>query len=103
MTYKRDQQTERWIAKTGFNVSTFNSTSVLVLQAIKALHALIKQYGEKLDERQLKVLDDFLESTRTKRNRELITDGRCYNVLNMHSKIKRQEFKTQRSSKSKGK
>ena len=85
--------TNAWLAGAGFNIATFGSTHVRLLQAQQAANYLLDMYAKQLSIDQIQTLKQFLKNMAHKNTRNKLTPKNAYPVLNINNKINRQLFK----------
>ena len=94
--FKDTQQTDAWLRSKGINVQTFAKTKSLTLQAQQAATLLLEQHSTELDNATKRLLDYFRRCYADNNKRGKITDGDCYRVLNLATRVKRGEYKRNR-------
>jgi hypothetical protein len=88
-----------WLADTGLNAKTFDTTHIQLLQAQRQAHALLSQHSNLLTQSQRTTLENFQQAMTNKRTRNRLKPASANPVLNISSKINRQLFKQHRSLK----
>ena len=94
--FKDDGLTADWLRDNGINVQTFAKTKSRTLQAQQAATLLIEQHSTELDNATKRLLDYFRRCYADNNKRGKITDGDCYRVLNLATRVKRGEYKRNR-------
>lgn len=94
--FKDTQQTDAWLRSKGINVQTFAKTKSQTLQAQQAATLLLEQHSTTLDNSTKRLLEHFRRCYADNNKRGKITDGDCYRVLNLDTRVKRGEYKQNR-------
>jgi hypothetical protein len=94
--FKDDGLTADWLRDNGINVQTFAKTKPLTLQAQQAATLLIEQHSTEMDNATKRLLDYFRRCYADNNKRGKITDGDCYRVLNLATRVKRGLYKQNR-------
>ena len=84
--------TNAWLAQAGFNIATFSSTHVKLLQAQQAANCLLDMHTKLLSNEQTTMLKQFLKNMAHKNTRNKLTPKHAYPVLNLNNKINRKLF-----------
>lgn len=92
--FRDTEQTNNWLRSKGINVQTFGKTEPRTLQAQQAATMLLEQYGTTLDKATKKLLEHFRRCYADNNRRGRITAGDCYRVLNLATRVKRGEYKS---------
>ena len=100
-TEKDIKTTDAWLRSKGINLKSFNKTKPVILQAQKASVDLLAQHSDLLDRATKKFLRNFQQRYRNGKKRDHISDGDCFRVLNLSSRVKRGQYKNKRHLKSK--
>ena len=95
--FKDDALTADWLRDNGINVQTFAKTKSKTLQAQQAATMLLEQHSTTLDNATKRLLEHFRRCYADNNKRGKITNGDCYRVLNIATRIKRSMFKHNRS------
>ena len=90
---KQRNQTDKWLKQNGINVAHLNVGTVELLQATKLATTTLRDFGRLLDQNQANTLNTFLFATKSIKTREKITQGQCFNVLNIAKQIQRKSAK----------
>ena len=94
--FKDTQQTDAWLRSKGINVQTFAKTKSKTLQAQQAATQLLNEHNTTLDNATKRLLEHFRRCYADNNKRGKITDGDCYRVLNLATRVKRGEYKQNR-------
>jgi hypothetical protein len=94
--FKDTQQTDAWLRSKGINVQTFVKTKSKMLQAQQAATMLLEQHSTTLDNATKRLLEHFRRCYADNNKRGKITDGDCYRVLNLATRVKRGLYKQNR-------
>ena len=94
--YKAQQQTDAWLRTNGLDTRTFSTTNPRILKAQQAATLLLNQNRNLLDSDLKRLLENFQRCYANTKKRDKITDGECYRVLNIQTKINRVLFKQHR-------
>ena len=100
-TEKDIKTTDAWLRSKGINIKSFNKTKPVILQAQKASEDLLTQHSAILDNTTKKFLKNFQQRYRNGKKRDHISEGDCYRVLNLSSRVKRGQYKNNRQLKNK--
>jgi hypothetical protein len=82
-------QTDNWLANNGINVAHIYAGTTELFQASKLATATLKDCGRLLEQNQAHTLNNFLQSTRSYASRNKITQGQCFNVMNIAKQTQR--------------
>lgn len=94
--YKDTEQTDAWLRSKGINVQTFAKTKSKTLQAQQAATQLLNEHSTTLDNATKRLLEHFRRCYADNNKRSKITDGDCYRVLNLATRVKRGLYKQNR-------
>ena len=94
--FKDDALTADWLRDNGINVQTFVKTKSKTLQAQQAATLLLEQHNTELDKATKRLLEHFRRCYADNNKRGKITDGDCYRVLNLATRVKRGLYKQNR-------
>ena len=94
--FKDDGLTADWLRDNGINSQTFAKTKSKTLQAQQAATLLIEQHSTELDNATKRLLEHFRRCYADNNKRGKITDGDCYLVLNLATRVKRGLYKQNR-------
>lgn len=86
-------QTDKWLAKNGINVAHIYAGTTELFQATKLATATLKNCGRLLEQNQAHALNNFLKATRSFAARHKITQGQCFNVMNIAKQAQRKSAK----------
>ena len=82
-----------WLRSNGLNDSYFASVKLIYIQAQQVASNLLTQHGPELCEKEVRVLQTYLNLIANKKSRKKLTKTQAYKVLNIGTKINRQIFK----------
>ena len=94
--FKDTQQTDAWLRSKGINVQTLAKTKSRTLMAQQAETLLLEQNSTELENATKRLLDYFRRCYADNNKRGKITDGDCYRVLNLATRVKRGEYRQNR-------
>ena len=94
--FKDTEQTDAWLRSKGINSQTFAKTNTRTLQAQQAATLLLEQHSTTLDNATKRLLEHFRRCYADNNKRGKITDGLCYRVLNLTTRVKRGEYRGNR-------
>lgn len=94
--FKDDALTADWLRDNGINSQTFVKTNARTLQAQQAATLLLQQHSTMLDNATKRLLDHFRRCYADNNKRGNITNGDCYRVLNLATRVKRGAYKRNR-------
>ena len=94
--FKDDGLTADWLRDNGINSQTFAKTNARTLQAQQAATLLLEQHSTTLDNATKRLLEHFRRCYADNNKRGKITDGLCYCVLNLTTRVKRGEYRRNR-------
>ena len=86
-------QTDKWLANNGINVAHIYAGTTELFQATKLATAALKNCGRLLEQNQAHTLNNFLQATRSYAARNKITQGQCFNVMNIAKQAQRKSAK----------
>ena len=86
---RQRNQTDCWLANNGINVAHIYAGTAELFQATKLATTTLKEWGKLLDEKQAQTLNQFLNSTRVVKKRDVITQGQCFKVMNITKQVQR--------------
>ena len=84
-----------WIANSGFDLRTFNTTNIRLLQAQQQATDLLLNHINLLTKSQVQTLHNFQKRMSHKNTRIKLKPDHAYPVLNIATKVKRIEHKQQ--------
>ena len=99
MNFKDTQQrkqTDAWLATNGVNVAHIYAGTAELFQATKLATATLKDWGPLLEQTQAQTLNKFLMATRVVNKRNNITQGQCFQVMNIAKQAQRKSAKFNR-------
>ena len=99
MNFKDTQQrkqTDAWLAANGVNVAHIYAGTAELFQATKLATATLKDWGSLLEQTQAQTLNQFLMATRVVNKRNNITQGQCFQVMNIAKQAQRKSAKFNR-------
>lgn len=91
--------TDSWIKTSGLNCGTFDKLPVEVVRAQKTAHTLLRQQRALLSETEIGILKEYIEAMEHGAKRQKITQGQCFEVLNIGKAINRKLFKAHKALK----
>jgi hypothetical protein len=94
---KQRNQTDKWLKQNGINVAHIYVGTDELFQATKLATTTLRDFGRLLEQNQAQTLNTFLWATRSIKTREKITQGQCFNVLNIAKQIQRKSAKSQKA------
>jgi len=94
--FKDDALAADWLRDNGINVKTFTKTKARTLQAQQAATLLLEQHSTELDNATKRLLEHFRRCYADSNKRDKITDGDCYRVLNLSTRVKRGLYRLNR-------
>ena len=90
---KRDtaqrRTTEKWLKRNGINVAHIYVGTTELFQASKLATTTLREHGRLLGNNEANTLNNFLQATRSAQKRNKITQGQCFNVMNIAKKAQR--------------
>lgn len=94
---KTEKQTHTWLKNNGITEKQFNQAEIWQLQAQKTAHNLLKNKADLLTDEQIQKLMTFCQLMFNSKLRQNITKRMTYEVMNLGAKIRRKEFKANKS------
>ncbi len=94
---KTEQLTNTWLKNNGITEKQFNQAEIWQLQAQKTAHNLLKNKADLLTDEQIHKLMTFCQLMFNSKQRQNITKRMTYEVMNLGAKIRRKEFKANKS------
>ena len=91
-------ETNEWLKHNGIKLNQFNTTKPRILIAQQTAHRLLTEHQSQLNNTQTKTLRHYISKYNNSKLRNKITDGECFSVLNIQSKLNRQLFKSFKQS-----
>ncbi len=98
---KDDGLTSDWLRDNGLKCKTFDQTKLNVVRAQSMAHRLLSQHRDLLTTKQLFSLIEFEKKCSHGREREKITDGACFDVMNINTSVYRKIAEKKRKVKNK--
>ena len=95
--YKAEQLGNNWLRNNGINEKQFNQAEIWQLQALKTVNYLMKHKIELLTDLEQNKLINFYWAMQNKKKREKITKRMTYEVMNIGAKLRRKDFKANKS------
>jgi hypothetical protein len=95
--YRADRQTSKWLTANGINPKLFASADILLLQAQKEAHQLLRLHRSLLTDEQHSTLTNYLSAMNSRNLKGRIPLRRAYAVMNIGTRIKRKLFKLNRT------
>ena len=92
-----DNLGNRWLRNNGITEKQFTQAEIWQLQAQKTAHNLLKNKADLLTDGQIQKLMTFCQLMFNSKQRQNITKRMTYEVMNLGAKIRRQEFKVNKS------
>jgi arsenate reductase-like glutaredoxin family protein len=86
---KQIKQTNHWFAQNGINVAHIYVGTTELFQATKLATNVLKNFGSLLGQDQAEALNKFLKATRNVKERNKITQGQCFKVMNITKQAQR--------------
>jgi hypothetical protein len=96
MNYKDQtdtRTTDQWLESNGIAVRSIYVGSTELFQAQMLATRTLKDYGRHLAQCQADILNKFLQATRSDKKRSKITQGQCFNVMNIAKQAQRRAAK----------
>ena len=90
------KQTDAWLATNGVNVAHIYAGTAELFQATKLATVTLKDWGPLLEQTQAQTLNQFLMATRAFSKRGKITQGQCFQVMNIAKQAQRKSAKFNR-------
>ena len=90
--------TNEWLKHNGIKLNQFNTTKPRILLAQQTAHRLLTEHQTQLTNTQTKTLRYYINKYTNSKLRNKITDGECFAVLNIQTKLNRQLFKSFKQS-----
>ena len=90
--------TNEWLKHNGIKLNQFNTTKPRILIAQQTAHRLLTEHQTQLTNTQTKTLRHYISKYNNSKLRNKITDGECFAVLNIQTKLNRQLFKSFKQS-----
>lgn len=88
--------TDRWLRSVGVSEEDLTQSNLLLLRAQKTAHELLLHHRNLIEDKDADWLSQFARRSKNAAQRQKITDGQCYAVLNYAKRINRKVFKLHR-------
>ena len=88
----QEQLIKKWATDIGSNAKRVFADNIDLVQATRIATNLLKHDAKLLEQNQVQVLQAFLQSAQSK-DRNKITQGQCFKIMNIGTKINRKLFK----------
>ncbi len=92
MNYKDNKKTDEWLAQNGIGINQIYVGTAELFQAQKLATNTLKDFGRLLEHNQAATLNNFLRTANSK-NRNKITQGACFKVMNIAKQAIRKNAK----------
>ena len=92
------EYTDAWLEKQGYDVRTFNSTPIKLLQAYAQAVQITQNHKYNLKSEQLKTFEEFIGKMKNSTYRKQLNPKAALPILNLAAKINRQLFKAYRQT-----
>jgi hypothetical protein len=89
--------TDNWIRTNGLNCQTFDKLPVELVRAQKTAHTLLKLKQALLSVTEIGILKEYVQAMGHGAKRQKITQGQCFEVLNIGKAINRKVFKANKA------
>ena len=83
------QKTNNWLKTNGINVAHIYVGTAALFQATKLATNTLREYGRLLGRNEANTLNNFLQTTRNFKQRNKITQGQCFKVMNIAKQAQR--------------
>lgn len=94
---KRDTElADAWLRGIGVDVGSFGTTKPNLLKAQQTANKLLTEHIGVLDKPTKRFIEYFQSRYSCVKKRKHITDGDCFRILNLHSRILRGEYRSNR-------
>ena len=88
----QEQLIKKWATDIGSNAKRVFADNIDLVQATRIATNLLKHDAKLLEQNQVHVLQAFLQAAQGK-DRNKITQGQCFKIMNIGTKINRKLFK----------
>ena len=88
----QEQLIKKWATDIGSNAKRVFADNIDLVQATRIATNLLKHDAKLLEQNQVQVLQAFLQAAQSK-DRNKITQGQCFKIMNIGTKINRKLFK----------
>ena len=96
---KRDTElADTWLRSNGIDAKTFGTTKPNLLKAQQTAKKLLTEHIGVLDKPTVRFIEYFQSRYRSENKRKHITDGDCFRILNLHTRIVRGEYRSKRNT-----
>ena len=92
MNNTQDKLIKQWAADIGSNAKRVFADNIELVQATRIATNLLKHDAKLLEQNQVHTLQTFLQAAQSK-DRNKITQGQCFKIMNIGTKINRKLFK----------
>lgn len=92
------EYTDDWLEKHGYDVRTFNSIPIKLLQAYAQAVQITQNHKHYLKSEQLKTFEDFIGKMKNATYRKQLNTKAALPILDLAAKINRQLFKAYRQA-----
>ena len=92
------EYTDAWLEKQGYDVRTFNSTPIKLLQAYAQAVQITQNHKHHLKSEQLKTFEEFIGKMKNSTYRKQLNPKAALPILNLAAKINRHLFKAHRQA-----
>jgi len=92
------EYTDAWLEQQGYDIRTFNSTAIKLLQAYTQALQITQSHKHYLTSEQLKTFEEFIGKMKNSTIRKQLNPKAALPILNLVAKINRQLFKAQRQA-----
>ena len=83
------QKTNNWLKTNGVNVAHIYVGTAELFQATKLATITLREHGRLLGRNETNTLNNFLQTTRNFKQRNKITQGQCFKVMNIAKQAQR--------------
>ena len=88
----QEQLIKKWATDIGSNAKRVFADNIDLVQATRIATNILKHNAKLLEQNQVQVLQAFLQAAQSK-DRNKITQGQCFKIMNIGTKINRKLFK----------
>ena len=88
----QEQLIKKWATDIGSNAKRVFADNIDLVQATRIATNILKHEAKLLEQNQVQVLQAFLQAAQSK-DRNKITQGQCFKIMNIGTKINRKLFK----------
>lgn len=95
---KRDTElADAWLRSKGIDARSFSTAKPNLLKAQQCATKLLTEHLGILDKPTKRFIEYFQSRYRVESKRQHITDGDCFRILNLHTRIMRGEYRSNRT------